>query len=56
LEQKLEKLNVMRFLMVNLLSASNTDYKQHPEWTKMLVEMQGVISVESLTPSGTEKQ
>jgi len=56
LEQKLEKVNVMRFLMVNLLSASNIDYMQHPEWTKVLGEMQGFVSVESFMPSDTEKQ
>jgi len=56
LEQKLEKVNVMRFLMVNLLSASNIDYMQHPEWTKVLGEMQGLMSVESFTPSGAKTQ
>ena len=56
LEQKLEKVNVMRFLMVNLLSASNIDYMQHPEWTKVLGEMQGFVSVESFMPSDTETQ
>jgi hypothetical protein len=56
LEQKLEKVNVTQFLMVNLLSASNIDYMQHPEWTKVLVEMQGFMSVESFMPSGTKTQ
>jgi len=42
--------------MVNLLSASNIDYTEHPEWTKVLSEMQGFMSVESLMPSDTETQ
>jgi hypothetical protein len=44
----------MRFLMVNLLSASNIDYMEHPKWTKVLGEMQGFMSVESLMPFDTE--
>jgi hypothetical protein len=56
LEQKLEKVNMMRLLMVQLVSLSKIDYMQHPEWTKVLCEMQGFMSLESFMPSGAKTQ
>ncbi|XP_021936271.1 uncharacterized protein LOC110837918 isoform X2 [Zootermopsis nevadensis] len=56
LQLRLEKLNVMRMLMTNLLSISNTDYIKHQEWTNILIEKQGFISVETLMASNTAVQ
>ncbi|PNF36953.1 hypothetical protein B7P43_G08036 [Cryptotermes secundus] len=56
LQLKLEKLNVMRILMVNLIGFSNINYIKHQQWTDMLIEKQGLLSLQSFTPSDSAAQ
>ncbi|XP_069670612.1 uncharacterized protein [Periplaneta americana] len=48
LTKKLEKLNVMRMLMINLIAFSNVNYIKHPEWTDILLNKQTIVTDESL--------
>jgi hypothetical protein len=56
LQLKVEKLNVMRILMVNLIGFSNINYIKHQEWTDMLIEKQGLLSLQSFMPSDSAAQ
>jgi hypothetical protein len=46
----------MRILMVNLIGFSNINYVKHQEWTDMLIEKQGFLSLESFMPADCTEQ
>jgi hypothetical protein len=46
----------MRILMVNLIGFSNINYIKHQEWTDMLIEKQGLLSLQSFMPSDSAAQ
>ncbi|PSN35357.1 hypothetical protein C0J52_11506 [Blattella germanica] len=46
--KKLEKLNVMRQLMIHLLTISQVDLLKHPQWTELLLDVQKIITLKDL--------
>jgi hypothetical protein len=47
---------MMRVLMVNLIGFSSINYIKHQKWTDILIEKQGLLSMQSFKSPGSSTQ